>query len=503
MAVPGVRPQASKASLPPPTNPAASPNAAARLKSATAPATPPPAPAPQAESKIAKNLNTDSFTPQRAVTGGVSVDPTTGTASTSVEASGTAGPVSGGVRIDANIDTEVQKDDQGYRTVTISADASVTAEGSLDLKAVSIGGSATTGGNVTYTARLSESDYQALKAGTLQPPDPFDASTIPDGASVQLDQSQFQGTALEAGFRHNALKIGLSNEVTETEGTSVRVERDGEKLQVTAGPTQSITNNASVSLGAGPASIEFGNTTTLTDQTFATAEFDLATEGGRQGFAAFSRTGALPDEEGAGVDNVLTVQSIGFESAQELSANLGPLSFDFGGPVNTGNVTISTHPDGSQDIVGKARYDDGPELTVTRSFDPSGTEDTDATRFSYNFDQINDETDRAVLYQAFGYSQAAAEREASQGDPQLTFSQDQLTALADRAREVLETNPQADQGLAGLLATAETPDQVARTLTVYLSGQSGYAYEFYRLALDPENPQNDLATLPGDASAAE
>jgi hypothetical protein len=504
MSVSGIRSQLSKiSSLVQPKPATAATPASSPVKEATSPAAP-----SQVKPNVVRNLATDGFDPPRA-TGGVDINPSAGTASAnaSVEASGSAGPVSGSVKVDANIDAQVERDGD-YTTVTVSADASVTAEGSLDLKAVSIGGSATAGGEVTYQVRLKNEDYEKLKRGEIPPPNPFDPSTIPDGGSVQLDQSQFKGTELEAGFKYNAAKIGLSDGVTETEGTSLRVERDGDKVQVTAGPTESISRNASVSLGVGPASIELGNNTTLSNQTFATAEFDLSTRGGRNAYAEFSRTGKLPSQEGPGVGNVLTVQDIDFRSESDLQAKLGPLSFDLGGGVNTGHATITTHPDGSKDVTAKARYATGeaigPELTVTRSFDAAGTEDKDKTRYSYNFDQV-DETARQLLYVAHGHSPEEAERLAKNGeDVQLTYSQDQLTALADRAREVIEANPHADSGLAGALADAENPEQVARALTAYFSNQAGYAEEFYRLALDPEDPRDgDLARLPGTISSEE
>lgn len=484
MSVSGIKSQNSKIPSLPQTRPAPS-------------LVPPSPPKPQ----ITQSLNRDGFELPKAK-GDVNLNLNGGSAKANPEFHTSRNPASGSVKVDANIDANVTRDN-GYVTVSVAAEASVTASGSLNLNPVSIGGSATAGANATYTVRLSEEDYERLKSGEIPPPNPFDPSTIPDGGSVQLDQAQFQGTSLEAGFRHNALKIGLSGEVTESEGSSLRVERNGDSVQVTAGPTQSITNNATVSLGAGPASIELGNNTTLSNQTFATAEFDLSTPEGQAAYDAFSRTGSLPDQEGPGVDNVLTVQDVDFRSEAELRAKLGPLSFDFGGPVNTGHLTITTHPDGSQDLVGTARYSAGeavgPELTVTRSFDASGKEDTDKTRYSYNFDEL-DESGRELLYTSFGYSPEEARRAARNGDVQLTFSEDQLTALADRAREVLAANPHADQGLAGLLADAETPEQVARTLTAYFSNQHGYAEEFYRLALDPEDPRGTLDTLPGDIS---
>lgn len=501
MAISGIRSQLSKLSSLVQPKPAAEPApAAAQPTTAASPAAP-----AQTQPNVVRNLNTDGFDPPK-VTGGVDINPGAGTASVngSAEVSGSAGPVSGSVKVDANIDAEVQRDGD-YTTVTVSANASVTAEGSLDLKAVSIGGSATAGGEVSYQVRMKNEDYERLKRGEIPPPNPFDPSTIPDGGSVQLDQSQFRGTKLEAGFRYNAAKIGLSDGVTETQGTSLRVERNGDKVQVTAGPTDSITRNASVSLGVGPASLELGNNTTLSNQTFATAEFDLSTQGGRDAYAEFSRTGKLPSQEGPGVGNVLTVQDIDFRSESDLKAKLGPLSFDLGGGVNTGHATITTHPDGSKDVTAKARYATGeavgPELTVTRSYGAAGTENKDKTRYSYNFDQV-DENARQLLYASFGHSPEEAELLAKSGeDVQLTFSQDQLTALAQRARDVIAANPYADNGLTRALATSEGPEQIARTLAAYFSNQAGYAQELFGLALDPKNPRGPLATLPGTISS--
>lgn len=315
------------------------------------------------------------------------VDLNGGSVSTSETVSGNASNgnvgVSGSVKVDANIDSKV-KHDNGYTTVTIAANASVTAKGSLDIKAVSIGGSVSDGANVTYQVRMKDSDYEKLKAGQIPPPNSFDASTIPDGGSVRLDQSQFQGTSLEVGFKYNAAKLGISGDVKDTKGTSLLVQRDGDKVQVTAGPTDVLQNNASVKLSAGPASIELGNNTTLSDVKLATAQFDLSTPGGKAAYEQFQKDGKLPDAEGPGVSNVETVENVDFKSATDLKAKLG-FSVDLGGQTNSGHMTVTTHADGTKDLTAHAQDGTGPKTSVTRSYDAQGNELKAKTRPSSRF----------------------------------------------------------------------------------------------------------------------
>ncbi len=185
---------------------------------------------------------------------------------------------------------------------------------------------------------------------------------------------------------------------------------------------------------------------------------------------------------------------------------LCPFAFSLGGPVNTGHATIVTHPDGSKDVTVTVRYASGdaigPELTVTRSFDPSGKEDTSKTRYTYNLDHL-DEYGRELWYRAYGLSQEEAQRAAKEGNLQVTFTQEELTALANQAREVNAADRTPSFGLVQYLANAKTPEEVARVLATYSSSQYGVGQELLELAMEAEFQSGAPATPPGTLSVWE
>ena len=271
---------------------------------------------------------------------------------------GQAGPVS--VEFSDSLEKDVKKED-GYVTVSITAETSVSASGSVEFGKAKIGGSVEgsvkAGKSMSYEVKMKEEDFEKLKRGEIPPPHPLNPETIPDGTSIKMEQSQFAGYGLDVGLSYHAAELGLSGDVKQGKGMSVEVSRNGDKLQMTAGPTEFIENNGKVSLGVGPVSVSMGRSDTLKEYKLRTAEFDLSNPEGKKAFEAFAKDGRMPEKEGPGVSNTLRFDRINYESTGgKLGLDIGPISLESDGTTNTGEYLITHHPDGTKSVTSDIHY---------------------------------------------------------------------------------------------------------------------------------------------------
>lgn len=223
----------------------------------------------------------------------------------------------------------------------------------------------------------------AATPSTMAAANPFDPSTMPEGTVIRVDSSNFSETEFSATFR----EISVANNLSEHEGSSLVVERvDADVVRVTTGPTEGIDAYTSVGVDFEFASASLANNTSLNGSTFQSAEFDLSTPQGREAYNDFLVTGSMPGDNGTGVANVQTVQTIDYHSQTDLQASLGPVDFTFEGGANTVNSVVITQPDGTSTQTLRASYFDGLPLTISRRFEANGTEIMADRTYSYELE---------------------------------------------------------------------------------------------------------------------
>lgn len=404
-----------------------------------------------------------------------------------------AGPVS--VEFSDTLDNQVEKKD-GYVTVKIEAETSGSASATLDLKKIKVGGGISGGKTVSYEVKMKEEDYEKMKRGEIPPPHPLDPSTLPDGGSIKLEQSQFTGTSLEVGFAYHAAELGISSEIKEGEGLSLEVTRNGDKVSVTAGPTEFIENDGKVSLGVGPVSVSMGRTDTLTEYKLRTAEFDISTQGGKDAFAAFRESGKLPEKEAAGVSNTLRIDKLTYESAGSVGLDLGPFSLEGSTGTNTGDMILTHHPDGTQSMTMDVTYGgDHPDLTIERKFDKDGELIEGSEKFALKFDTKDDNARELLVYSFTGDADKA--KAARENDQPITLN---LTASEMRQLQERAVEPEMHHmGLGGIMEDYDgklvEPWYAARTMACSPTfNEYRLATEFWGLYVDSGKTQ----PLPGE-----
>jgi hypothetical protein len=386
------------------------------------------------------------------------------------------GPVQ--VEFSSSLESEVKRED-GFVTVTMNAETSMSASGELELKAVSVGGGVSAGNQMTYEVKMSEADFERMRRGEIPPPHPLDPNTLPDGGSVRLEQSQFTGTSMEAGISYHAAELGMSSDIREGEGMMIEMSRTGNSVQVTAGPKQFIENEGKISVGVGPVSVSGGRTDTLTNYQLRTATFDLSDPQGpgQQAYDAFRQSGRLPEQNGAGVSNALRLERVKYESQTEFGLELGPIELNAEGAANTGDMLITHHPDGSTTRSMDLVYGgDHPDLNISQRFDKDGNLVPGSENYTYKFDTDDANFRELMVYSFTGDADAAKAARDSNEPITLTMSREEMQQLQSRANDQF----MAHMGLGGLMSDYDGKPLDPTTAAGLLA--SSPAYNEYRLA---------------------
>jgi hypothetical protein len=397
--------------------------------------------------------------------------------------------------------SNVESED-GFTTVTNEGSMSVNLGGEVDLGTVGFGANYTEGVKTKYQVRMSDEDYARVQSGQAEMPDPFNPDSMPEGSSVLLNSTDFQGTGFEASYRN----LSLETNVTEEQGVSVAVEKTGENtVRVTAGPTEAIENSFQLGLSLGPASVHIGNDTRLDEFTLKTAEFDLSTDQGRAAYNNFLATGQLPEDNGTGISDVATVEKINYNSTTSAGVELGPL----GGSVELGssdlNIVKTTYPDGSVDQVTDAKLHAGTPVHLEQHFNADGTEDSSKTKISM-FLEGADGGAESEFANAYGVDQSDFDGDS---DIYLEFTPEQAMELTERAQQYIEQWEEdsgmkwdefshlQDDNLIAELAKADNPTEVARALIGAYGGPNWMGAAFEKMALGVD----DFEPLPGNIEA--
>lgn len=281
-----------------------------------------------------------------------------------------------GVDAEASVTSEVSKED-GVTTYTVSGEASVTLNGGVDAKGVSVSVAHANGIKASWAVALPDATAQGVNPASVNP---FDPTSMPVGSSVTMDGSSYTSTEFSATFRN----LAVSTKVTNEAGVSVAYEKvDANTVRVTAGPTEAIKNDSKIGFDFGVAKASVGRNDTLKEATLKTAEFDLSTTAGTEAYNHFLATGELPTTNGAGIANVATVEKLTLSSQRSIELGLGPLSYEATETPFVNNEVVTTLPDGTSTRELTITSGGQVPMQINQSFDAQGNERLDQRTYSY------------------------------------------------------------------------------------------------------------------------
>ena len=301
---------------------------------------------------------------------------------------------------------------------------------------------------------------------------PFDPTTIPDGATVMMDGQNFTQGSLAASFRH----IGFQTNVTEAAGVTYAVTREGNAVRVTMGPNQAVEAFNGLGLRSQIATAMLGRQDNLGGSSLGTATFDLSNPDGQAAYAHFVATGQVAHET-PGVSGVATIERVDYSSQQRLQVELGPVQADLAGAKNTGTFVRTTYPDGSWTATSELQYSGNVPLQVTQRFDASGAEVT--SERTYEFKVSTDHSvDLSWWDNMWGRSDAEAEASLETSHAQLlnwafTGGNDSGPAKPGETMVITFTEAQM-QALHGQTTAAAAADESGLdTLRLLTGGEDG------------------------------
>ncbi|MBS1152252.1 MAG: hypothetical protein H6Q89_3950 [Myxococcaceae bacterium] len=422
--------------------------------------------------------------------GGVS-SAVSATATGSLGSSQTSGGVgtSAEVSVSATLEENLVRAD-GFVTFTVGAELSASASGSVDFRALSLGGSVEAGARGEFTVRLREEDFERLQNGEIPVPNPLNPDTVPDGGSVRVDQSTFTGFGLDVGFETHGVELSVGSDLEESTGTSLLVQRDGGDVRVTAGPTETLSRADRVAVGIGGVlEVSAGTQVSRSEVHLRSATFPIDSAPGARAFERFARTGVVPSEARPGVEDPASVHSVDTDVRRDLAVGLfGVQFFSANLEDSSYSLDITERADGSRS--GRAVFDYGDqEVTITGAYGEDGFDPNDF-HASIRLDDL-DEGIRNNLGLAFAGFEGAEEIAQSDGAVVLEFSADQLAALQDQIQTYGADQDAPSVPLEVVSASAD-PLAFLVDLTAHTFSVNNYADLLAHVFTSDSNGQNPL-----------
>lgn len=430
----------------------------------------------------------------------IDVDPSNGSASaeggfsTKVTDSKGRG-VSFNINVQATSTNNVTTE-SGRTTYTATTETSVTVEGEAHTPQAGVTIAHTEGIQTSYQVSMPE---EVATPEAMQAANPFDPLSMPVGTTIQVDDSHSSENEFKATFE----AIRVANSITESEGSSMLVERTGETtVRVTTGPTETISSYLGVGFELGPVGLTLANNTSVSNATLHTAEFDLSTPEGLAAYNHFMATGEMPLQNGPGVSGVQTIQKHDMTSGAVVEGNVGPLDFSMNGASTAESVVTVTSPDDSFTQTITMQWGDDVPVTITRQFDSDGNEIVSERTYSYTVELT--ENTATLLNVALGHppgegfqagqtvvvSYTQAEMEGFQGEVQ------------DAHDASFENGPAGDHSLLMLVQDGNGNEVSTFDFAVNLSQNNdssewGFVNRLFQVSgRGDESPDNDV-DLPG------
>ncbi|MEM7283384.1 MAG: LysM domain-containing protein, partial [Pseudomonadota bacterium] len=301
------------------------------------------------------------------------------------------------VAANANVSTKnVTKD--GMVTYSNSVDVSVSVKAGASIPQGGFKHGVTEGVKAEFEVSLPEN---TAANATLESVNPYNPDSIPEGTTITLDGARYSTTEFSATFKN----LATQTKVTDETGVSVAVQKSGPtQVTVTAGPTEGVRAHNGVGLQIGDARATLSRSDVLSNQRLTTAEFDLSNPAGRTAYNDFLATGTLPTHDQPGVSSVSITETFDFRSATSFNAQYKFVETNIPLTENTTQATTTFHSDGTVSRVVDLQYSENVPLSVSQSWDATGTEVVSARQYSYTLElnettaaQMNQAIDGSVL----------------------------------------------------------------------------------------------------------
>lgn len=343
-----------------------------------------------------------------------------------------------GFSVDGSVQAthEVETAD-GRTTYTANGEASITIKGEVNTPQAGLEIARTDGIVLNFEVSMptEAATPAAMASATFTDP-----STMPVDTVIKVDDSQYQTNEFSATFQN----IRASTSVTESEGSSMVVEKTGEDtVRVTIGPTAGIDAFMGVGVDLGPVSVSIGKNTSLDTATFQTAEFDLSTPEGQAAYNHFLTTGEMPTQNGTGVADVQTIEKVDYSSQTDISGSVFGADFTLDGEVNVGSSVIITLPDGTSTKTTDLSYGDNDPLTITQSFDAQGNEIVSERTYAIEV-EVTESNYQLINVAYSGNLQKAEDGAVQPGQTAtLTFTESEMMGMQQTTHQVTQDDPHA------------------------------------------------------------
>lgn len=369
--------------------------------------------------------------------------------------------VGGGIKNVASVGVEIGHTDT-TTSFKVTSTVETEANASIDLKRFGLNGSLSDGQKFEYTVTVPKgTDPLSI--------DPNDSATWPPGTTVQIDSSDTSAQGM--GIKYGAL--GLDSKVSSSDGTSQIIAKNPDgKVSVMTGPTNSITNSATLSLGLDEIKASIGASKSLTDAKLHSATFDLNTPQGQAAINEYMSTGKIPSNDGPGVTNVATIGKVTFTSGSEAGIKLGPLELGGKAEDYTSSIVSTTYGDGHSDQLVNVHRPGSPDMVMTTKFDHAGNPVPGSGNYSYQMNNISDFD--AQILNTKSYSGINGGGFKSGDNITVNLTAQQLATFQDTAKAAHQDIIQGS-GDSTVLGTSSDlkPSQFAGQIQI--AGQHGYS----------------------------
>ena len=457
----------------------------------------------QSQSVTTTDANGTKQTVGTTQTGGVAVDTDKGTVTASgglsfnesiTNAKGYG--VSFGAGTNASVTGGV-KTANGVTTYTAASDVSVFVKGGINTPKAGVELGHTEGVKGSYTVSMPEAAAQNANLASVNP---FDPASMPAGTTIKMDGSSYSTNEFSATFKNLAVETKVTNE----SGASLAVDKlDDNRVRVTAGPTDTINAYNGVGVDFDVAKLMLGRTDNLSNSTLKTAEFDLNTPEGQAGYNNLLVTGELPSQNGTGVADVKTIETVDYSSQSGLKGKLGPLDINLDGAKNTGKSVVTTYPDGSAERTFDLQYGGNVPMTMTQKFDAQGNEVLDQRVYAYTI-KTDENTSQLINVAQTGDINQAHDGPVQAGQTvTISYTREQIAELQQAASKSLETSGGMDFQLRALIQDYDgnliPSDDFAIALARNLGGSDyGTAERLFNISSGADGDlRTGYAMLPG------
>ncbi|WP_285725673.1 hypothetical protein [Psychromicrobium xiongbiense] len=336
-------------------------------------------------------------------------------------------------------------------TYKITSTLGVEGKAGFDLKHFGISGTLANGQKVEYSITVPKGTDPL----SINPNDP---GSWPPGTSVQVNAADTASASVGAKYA----AIGVDGKVVGSEGTSQVVSKGADgRITAMTGPTEAVSNSAELSVGYKDVKAYFGANHDLTGTSFRSATFDPSTPEGKAALNQYLSGAGLPQHDGAGVSDSVTINKMDYSSGQKMGIKVPGFDFSVKGDDYTSNIVATTHGDGTTEQQWTVHNPGAPDMKATVSFDAHQNPIPGSTNYSYTIPHLSDIEAQMLNNKAFSGFDGSGYKAGDSVTISLTG--DQMKAAQDMAKAAHENIIQStgDTSVLGLSSSDASTGQFA------------------------------------------